>query len=343
MQYDYSSLSEPVTNENISEYKTLYKLPSNLSVIILPIAFAIVIGVSLAIIKSSLSIGILVVIGLFAAFVAYLTIKSLAKAKQLKEYRVKLWKFAKKNSISYKSESHDITYEGDIFRKGENRYFYDVLNFISAENRSVEISNYRFDIRTSSRDSDGKEVTSTCTYRQGYVLIKLDRKLPHIILDSKKNGAGTIANSLLFLNQNQRLALEGDFNNYFDLYVPNGYERDALYIFTPDVMAVFVDETDSFDAEIIDDNLFIYSRAPFNLIDQSVIERLCKLIDVVSKKTLNQTEHYADEKVGARQENIIAPEGRRLKIGLPKQIIIIIVIFVAFNVLSVILNLFSRG
>jgi len=343
MQYDYSSLSEPVTEGNINEYKTLFKLPSDLSIIILPIVFAIVIGVSLVIIKSNLSIGIFIVIGVFATFVAYLTIKSLSKAKQLKEYRVKLWKFAKKNNINYKSEDHNIAYEGDIFRKGENRYFYDILNFKSVENRPVEISNYRFDIRTSSRDSDGKEVTSTSTYRQGYVLIKLDRKLPHIILDSKKNGAGAIANSLLFLDQNQKLALEGDFNDYFDLYVPNGYERDALYIFTPDVMAVFVDETDSFDAEIIDDDLFIYSKAPFSLINQSVIERLFKLVDVVSKKTLNQTEHYADEKVGSRQENIIAPGGRRLKIGLPKQIIVVIIIIIAFNVLSVILNLFLRG
>lgn len=341
MQYDYSPLSEVVTKENVSEYKTLYKLPSNLSIFILPIAFAIVSGISLIFIMQKSNGAGLIVVGLIALLIAYLTAKSYRAAKKLKEYRVKLWKFTKKNNISYRSEDYSIAYDGDIFRKGENRCFYDILNFNDVENRPVEISNYKFDIRTSSRDSDGKETTSTTTYRQGYILIKLNRKLPHIILDSKKNGSGAIANNMLFLDQSQKLALEGDFNDYFDLYVPNGYERDALYIFTPDVMAVFVDETDSFDAEIIDDNLFIYSRTPFNLVNQTVLERLYKLIDVVSKKTLEQTENYADERVGARQENIIAPDGRRLKSGLPRQIIIILAVIVGFNILSFILSLFS--
>ena len=247
-----------------------------------------------------------------------------------------------KNNINYQSEDHNVTYEGNIFNRGENRYSYDILGFASSENRPVEIANYQYDIRTESRDSDGGKTTSTTTYRQGYALISLDHKLPHIILDSKKNGAGSIGNGLLGISQSQRLELEGDFIDYFDLYVPKGYERDALYIFTPDVMAVFVDETCNFDAEIIDDKLFIYSRAPLNLIDQSTLEKLFKLIDLVSKKTIDQAENYIDERVGSQQNDVIAAEGRRLKIGVPKPIIVIIIIVIALNFLSFILALLPK-
>ena len=36
----------------------------------------------------------------------------------------------------------------------------------------------------------------------------------------------------------QVLSLEGDFDRYFTLYCPKEYERDALYVFTPDLMAL---------------------------------------------------------------------------------------------------------
>ncbi len=341
MKYDFLPLSDAVSKKDVDEYKTLYKLPSSLfSVITAILLFAVFLAVFSFVYKGSTES--ILFIALIAALAAYFVSKSITKVKKLKNYRVRLWKFAKKNNINYQSENHNVTYEGNIFNRGENRYSYDILDLVNSENRSIEVANYQYDIRTESRDSDGKTSTSTTTYRQGYILINLDHKLPHIILDSKKNGSGSIGNGLLSISQSQRLELEGDFNDYFDLYVPNGYERDALYIFTPDVMAVFVDETCNFDAEIIDDKLFIYSRVPLNLIDQSILEKLFKLIDLVSKKTINQADNYVDERVGNRQANVIAAEGRRLKFGLPKPIIVIIIIVAALNILSFILALLPK-
>ena len=342
MKCDYSPLTDLVTKQDIDEYKDLYKFPKNLAATITPIVF-LAIMVLIITFFYKWSIEVMVVLLFMAICMSYFVSRNIININKLRQYRLKLWKFAVKNNINYQAENHNISYEGKLFLRGENRYSYDILNYLYSENHPVEIANYRYDIRSSSTDSEGHRTSSTRTYRQGYVLINLYRKLPHIILDSKKNGIGSIGNSLLFVNQNQRLELEGDFNNYFDLYVPNGYERDALYIFTPDVMAVFVDETCNFDAEIIDDKLFIYSRGPFNLIEQSVLETLFKLIDLISNKTLDQSQNYADERVlNNRQENTIASEGKRLKFGLPKPIMVIIIIIVVFNVLGVILSVLPR-
>ncbi|WP_354002739.1 hypothetical protein [Microbacterium elymi] len=54
--------------------------------------------------------------------------------------------------------------------------------------------------------------------------------------------------------------LEGDFDQHFALYCPEGYEQDALYLFTPDIMARFIDHAAALDVEIVDDWLFLYAQ-----------------------------------------------------------------------------------
>src|SRR6478609_9747463 len=65
----------------------------------------------------------------------------------------------------------------------------------------------------------------------------------------------------------QRLSLEGDFDRHFTLYCPEGYEQDALYLFTPDIMARFIDHAAQLDVEIVDDWLFLYARREVSTLD----------------------------------------------------------------------------
>lgn len=90
----------------------------------------------------------------------------------------------------------------------------------------------------------------------GICSITLPTHLPHILLVAKKDGrtlpGATPADA-------QVLSLEGDFDDHFTLHCPEGYEQDALYLFTPDVMAALIDHVNGFDVEIIDDWLFLVS------------------------------------------------------------------------------------
>ncbi|UOE44698.1 hypothetical protein [Agromyces larvae] len=100
----------------------------------------------------------------------------------------------------------------------------------------------------------GKERTTTMWT---YLAFELDAPLPHIVLDGAKNG-GFLASLPTALAGNRRLSLEGDFDRSFRLWLPEGYERDALYIFTPDLMALLVDDASAYDIEIIDDWMILF-------------------------------------------------------------------------------------
>ncbi|MDQ1111871.1 hypothetical protein QE418_001319 [Microbacterium testaceum] len=140
---------------------------------------------------------------------------------------------------------------GVLFGIGGDRTGYDILR--GSEPRFVEIGNYAY------TTSDGK---NTHTSRWGYIAIRLDVPLPHIVLDAVGNGV-----KLGVWERGQRLSLEGDFDRYFHLSCPEGYERDALYLFTPDVMARFIDNASALEVEIVDDWMFLYSPTELSTLD----------------------------------------------------------------------------
>jgi hypothetical protein len=173
----------------------------------------------------------------------------------------------------------------------------------------------------------------------GYLALKLDRKLPQILLQSKwspilwdHSQGYTVGPEI-----EQRLLLEGNFNDYFDLYCPKDYETDALYIFTPDVMALFIDETAPFDSELIDDWLFVYSRDPFDDGDAEIYDRLLRIVDLVGAKVVHQTDGYRDEQVGDFAANVVSFPGRRVRQGVPWRVykIIAVATLVVFVVIPV--------
>ena len=121
--------------------------------------------------------------------------------------------------------------------------------------------------------------------------------------------------------------MEGDFNSFFDLYVPKNYECDALYIFTPDLMQIFIKHSGSYDAEIVDDKLYIYSDTKFNLTNPIELEEIFNIIDTVGTKTLSRTDKYIDEKVDPRSVDIVGIQGSRLKRSFQWITIIIVVLY----------------
>lgn len=181
---------------------------------------------------------------------------------------------------------------------------------------SYRVGNHQYEVIVRRGDSH-----KTITYKWGYLAIKLNRKLPHMLLDAKSNNlswmqqmiqdkeAGLSAN----FSKDQILSLEGDFNNYFTLFAPREYERDALYVFTPDLMSLLVDSAQTFDVEIVDDYLYFYVRDGIDMTDSAVMNRLFSLVEAITTKALRQTDNYTDETVGNSAVNIVADQGRRLQ------------------------------
>lgn len=150
--------------------------------------------------------------------------------------------------------------------------------------------------------------TTNETATVGYLAIRLERSLPQFVLDSRFNDRGGFSSVIMPIAGGQTISLEGDFDSHFTLYGPVGYETDARYVFTPDLMGLLIDETGDFDVEIVEDMLFVYARGPFDLSSPALWERLGRIRDVVGGKALRQTDRYVDTRPDGT-------ERRRLRLG----------------------------
>ncbi|MBG6053911.1 hypothetical protein IWX81_000301 [Salinibacterium sp. CAN_S4] len=241
--------------------------------------------------------------------------------------------FASANGMIFSPRDPEPRYPGAIFSNGRNRESRDHLRSVTS--RFLDYGNYRY------VTGGGKNQS---THNWGFLALQLDRALPHMVLDSRaNNGLFGGTNLPASFQKEQVLSLEGDFDNYFTLYCPRQYERDALYVFTPDLMALLIDNAAPFDVEIIDSWMFVYSAAPFDMMQPAVHERLLRIVDTVGAKTLSQTDRYADARIQDARANVVAPAGQRLKLKFPLSAVIVIGIFVtAFAVIPFITAALSR-
>jgi hypothetical protein len=198
--------------------------------------------------------------------------------------RFRLNRFAAANGMTYEDRVADPPLPGMIFGIGRSRVAEQLVR--GQTPRFVEFGNYRYTVKS------GKNST---TYRWGYVAVKLDVPLPNIVLDALGNN-GFGSNLPASFGRNQRLSLEGDFDQYFTLYCPQGYERDALYLFTPDIMARFIDNAAQLDVEIVDDWLFLYTRREASTLDPATWAWLFGAVGALMTK-LDQWARWRDDRL----------------------------------------------
>ena len=227
---------------------------------------------------------------------------------------------AEPNLVGFERGSHvgRVDYPGLIFRIGVDPKVPEHL--YRAGDDYLDIGNYEYTLRAGNK---------SITYRYGFVAIKLTRMMPHMVLDAARNnflGATTLP---VGFHRGQILSLEGGFDQHFTLFCPKQYERDALYVFTPDLMALLIDEAGVVDVEVIDDWVFLYRFGGFDLDEAATIEKLFRIIDTVGAKLLSRSSRYADSRADAtdagaeasadrRAVNRVAAQGLRLKPALPR-------------------------
>ncbi|WP_295850507.1 hypothetical protein [uncultured Microbacterium sp.] len=210
--------------------------------------------------------------------------------------RYRLDRFARANGMTWHPGFADPSLPGMIFDLGHDRETHDLLRRRSP--RFVEVGNYSY------QTGSGKNET---THKWGYVALRLDTPLPHIVLDAVgNNGLFGASNLPVSFGRGQRLSLEGDFDRHFALYCPEGYERDALYLFTPDVMARFVDNAAALDVEIVDDWLFLYAKRDLSTLDPATWQWLFTTLSALDDK-LAQWARWRDERLASSASAVTAP------------------------------------
>jgi len=302
MNLDYTPLEKPITKQDIREYKNYPNAPKlgSTTAVVFGVVMLLFFTVMAAIdIMQGNPIGypmfLVFAVSLLFAMI-YLNWK-----KNNTTLLVKQHKFAIANNLKVFTKWRDPPYDGAIFNYGTNKIVNRAIQFPD----DTVMGSYQYSVITAS----GSKV-----YFWGFIKVKLNRRLPHMLLDSKSNETFLKLSFLPNLpKNNQILKLEGDFNKYFTLYVPQNYQRDALYIFTPDVMAALVDMGLDYDIEIIDDNLMIYHPDGISIDSAEFIKKALTLVDKLGKELHDQTKRYVDTKSNDNSPDTISETGQRLK------------------------------
>ena len=119
---------------------------------------------------------------------------------------------------------------------------------------------------------------SVGTRRWGFVELRLDRSMPHIVVETTER---TRAESDFGLLPGQSFELEGDFPRFARVYADEADRRTALELLTPDVMAAIVDETAGYDLEVRGDRLAIVSPEITDIADPAVLARMFRMAAII--------------------------------------------------------------
>ncbi|WP_404430155.1 hypothetical protein LG299_11020 [Microbacterium lacus] len=266
--------------------------------------------------------------------------------------RFRLDRFARANGMTYDPGVRGPALPGMIFNIGKSRQSTDLVR--GQQPRFVEFGNYTYST------GSGKSRT---THQWGYVAVKLDVPLPHIVLDAEGNNSFFGSNLPIPFQRDQRLSLEGDFDRFFSLYCPAGYETDALYLFTPDIMARFIDNAAQLDVEIVDDWLFLYGKRQFTTLDPATWAWLFSAVAALLEK-LAQWSRWRDDQMRADAASVpsitsdaalpfaapvqalrpppgVAAPGKRLKRGIAWPAIIVGGVILLFWAVPQVLGIFG--
>jgi hypothetical protein len=287
MQLDYHTFDEPVTEEQIRHYAAkdvawVNKKTFVAAGVLLWIFLAVPLFVGVMSGGGTVTTGAIVTFVILTAIAWGVAWAAMIGVKIQARRTVRLKRFAENNQAILSQNVTSPNFPGMIFNKGHTRSLEESFTFLNG----IQVGNYSYVI------GSGK---NRVTYSYGFTRIALKRNLPHMVLDAKSNNffgsnlPDTFAKS-------QKLVLEGDFNSYFTVYVPEGYGRDALYVFTPDVMQVLVDKGAKYDMEIIDDEIVIFKIGKLRLDAREDLEGLLTIADSISTELRDQSKRYLDER-----------------------------------------------
>lgn len=140
------------------------------------------------------------------------------------------------------------------------------------------------------------------------IMLPLPRPVPNMVLLST---SGNVLKKLgIALKESQRLSVEGDFHTRFTLYCPSEYEVDALYVFSPDVLARLMDAAAGCDVEIVDNRVLIYAPARA-FAEPGQLSELPELVRYLHEKFERQTHRYRDAR---RSDAALADPFRRAQL-----------------------------
>jgi hypothetical protein len=185
--------------------------------------------------------------------------------------------YAEANGFTYSEKGSLTPKDGSIFNHGGHSE--EIIDMVSGSLNAAPFKFFHYIYVTGS----GKNRTS---HHHSVMALDFKGKLPHVIVDSKS------FTSLSFpYARDQLIELESnEFNRYFHLYVPKGYQVEALSILTPDVMAQLIDKSSLYDVEFINNRVYIYCKSLVNT--RAKLQALHELADTIVNELAGKLDRF---------------------------------------------------
>jgi len=230
--------------------------------------------------------GFLVFVALYASALMLLIRRNLFR-------QVRLWRTANANGMTYADRAAPSVFSGTAVNAGSPTLAKDLL-FVPGRADAVGYT------------AGNAATRPGFTLRASGVLqVPLARSTPHIVLENSR--ARVFRGTGYRFDRHQRLRLEGDFDRTFTLRCPPGYERDALYVFTPDLMAALLDLAADCEVELVDSHLVVYSGRPWRLWRPERFAAVHRTAELLGARVQRRTARYTADVVPGRRD------GRRLR------------------------------
>jgi hypothetical protein len=173
------------------------------------------------------------------AVMAYSGIESVLEQIFFKE-------FAQSVGFTYVGSGSLDTVKGKLFGLGNNAQIYNLITG-TVQNFNVRLFAYSFDIGT------GKNKT---TFKYSvFEIVFPEAAMPEMGVNGKK---GLMHIDCPVPKFDEKLSLEGDFNEDFTVRIQKGRQVDALQVLTPDVMEQLMQKGKNMNFDLIDNGVYMY-------------------------------------------------------------------------------------
>jgi len=125
-----------------------------------------------------------------------------------------------------------------------------------------------------------------------YLIVSLPREVPHIVIDNISN-----RDKVINLDPDQRVPMGTDFDSFFIVYAPKGYERDAHQLITDHVQKALLEAIEDEDVELVDQAVIFFSPHPVDWATSDPWARVSDLRSLVETHMYSSLGEYTDNRV----------------------------------------------
>ena len=98
--------------------------------------------------------------------------------------------------------------------------------------------------------------------RRSVIRVALPKLFPQVVLESNKNDKSAVSTMPSSFKTSQRVDLEGDFKDYFDLYMHTGLQASTLTVLAPNFMEMLMQVSTKFDVEFYSNEMILITKDP---------------------------------------------------------------------------------